>query len=65
MDVNWCLHFDGKTIQKKEYQVVVLKNANREIRLAVVELANGRGKTIFDGLKAMLDEYDLGFSIIT
>ena len=33
---NWCLHFDRKTIQKKEYQSVVLKNANREIRLAVV-----------------------------
>ena len=33
---NLCLHFDGKTIQKKEYQVVVLKNKNKEIRLAVV-----------------------------
>ena len=57
--VNWCLHFDGKTIQKKEYQVVVLKNANREIRLAVVELVNGKGRTIFDGIKVMLDQYDL------
>ena len=56
--VNWCSHFDGKTIQKKKYQVVVLKNANREIRLTVVELANGKGKTIFDGIKAMRDEYD-------
>ena len=57
------MHFDGKTIQKKEYQVVVLKNANREIRLAIVELANGKGKTIFDGIKAMFDEYDLWSSI--
>ena len=60
---NWCLHFDGKTIQKKEYQVVVLKNENKEIRLAVVELANGKGKTIFDGIKAILDEYNLWSSI--
>ena len=60
---NWCLHFDGKTIQKKEYQVVVFKNENKEIRLAVVELANRKGKTIFDGIKAILDEYDLWSSI--
>ena len=60
---NWCLHFDRKTIQKKEYQVVVLKNENKEIRLAVVELANGKGKTIFDGIKAILDEYNLWSSI--
>ena len=60
---NWCLHFDGKTIQKKEYLVVVLKNENKEIRLAVVELANGKGKTIFDGIKAILDEYNLWSSI--
>ena len=60
---NWCLHFDGKTIQKKEYQVVVLKNENKEIRLAVVELANEKGKTIFDGIKAILDEYNLWSSI--
>ena len=60
---NWCLHFDGKTIQKKEYQVVVSKNENKEIRLAVVELANRKGKTIFDGIKAILDEYDLWSSI--
>ena len=53
---NWCLHFDGKTIQKKEYQVVVLKNENKDIRLADVELANGKGKTIFDGTKVILDE---------
>ena len=55
---NWCLHYDGKTIQK-EYQVVVLKNENKDIKLAVVELANGKRKAIFDGIKAILDEYNL------
>ena len=29
----------------------------------VVELANGKGKTIVDGIKAMLDEYNLWSSI--
>ena len=44
---------------QKEYQLVVLKNENSEIRLAVVELADEKGKTIFDGIKAILYEYDL------
>ena len=57
------MHFDGKTIRNKEYQVVALKNANREIRLAVGGSINGKGKTIFDGIKAMIDEYDLWSSI--
>lgn len=60
---HWCLHFDGKTIQKKEYQVVVLKNENREVRLAVLELVNGKGETIFNGIKTVLDEYELWLSI--
>jgi len=59
----WCLHFDGKTIEKKEYQVVVLKNEHREVRLAVLELINGKGETIFTGIKAILDEYELWNSI--
>lgn len=60
---HWCLHFDGKTIQKKEYQVVVLKNENREVRLAVLELVNGKGETIFNGIKTVLDEFELWSSI--
>lgn len=56
---NWCLHFDGKTLQRKEYQVVVLKNENREVRLAVLHLLNGKGVTIFNGIKTVLDAYEL------
>jgi len=59
----WCLHFNGKTIEKKEYQVVVLKNKNREVRLAVLQLENGKGETIFNGIKTVLDEYKLWPSI--
>ena len=36
-----------------------MKKENRKIRLAVVELADGKGKTIFDGIKAILYKYDL------
>ena len=43
--------------------VAVLKNENRKIRLTVTELANGKSRTIIDGIKAMLDEYDLWTSI--
>ena len=40
-----------------------MKNENREVRLAVLELANGKGETIFNGLKIVLDEYELWPSI--
>ena len=33
----WSLHFDGKHIKKREYEVVVLKNENREVKLTVLE----------------------------
>ncbi|ESN93067.1 hypothetical protein HELRODRAFT_189670 [Helobdella robusta] len=55
----WSLHFDGKHIKNTEYQVVVLKNENREVKLAVLALINGKGETIFKGIKTVLDEYKL------
>ena len=39
---NLSLCFDGKHIKKTKYQVVVLKNENREVKLAVFELINGK-----------------------
>jgi len=39
---NWSLHFDGKYINKKEYQVIVLKNSEKEFRLGVLELENSK-----------------------
>jgi len=56
---NWSLHFDGKHIRNTEYQVIVLKNENREVKLAVLALINGKGETIFNGIKTVLDEYKL------
>ena len=37
---NW--NFDGKHIKKTEYQVVVLKNENREVKQAVLGRTNGK-----------------------
>ena len=59
----WSLHFDGKIIKKKEYQVIVLKNATKEIKLAVLELKDGKGSTIYEAVKMVIDEYDLWKSI--
>ena len=58
-DREWCLHFDGKKINGKEYQVIVLKNECEEKRLAVLELSDGKAKTIFQGIKNVLDKYKL------
>jgi len=46
-DANWNLRFDGKHINKTEYQVVVLRKGNREVKLAVLEPINGKGGTVF------------------
>lgn len=46
---HWCLHFDGKKYGKKEVQVLVLTNELKEVRLAVMELHNGKSMTIFGG----------------
>lgn len=60
---DWCLHFDGKKIGKKEIQVVVLKNSVTEIKLAVLVLDNGKSVTIFNGIKDTLTKFNLWSSI--
>ena len=35
---NWSLHFDGKCIKRPDYQVLVLKNKQREVKLQVLNL---------------------------
>jgi len=54
----WCLHFDGKNLDG-EKQVVLIKNRDKEIRLAVLTLENGRATTIFNAIKEILMEYEL------
>lgn len=59
----WALHFDGKKINKKEVQVVVLKNETEEIKLGVLVLEDGRACTIFNGIKELLDKFNLWASV--
>ena len=35
-EANWGLHFDGKKVNCKELQVVLIKNAEKEVRLGVL-----------------------------
>ena len=57
------MHFDGKHIDNQEYQVLVLKNEQREVKLAALDLPNGKADTVVKGIVAVLDEYNLWKSI--
>lgn len=54
-----CLHFDGKIINRKEHQVVVLKNEVKEVRLAVFVLPDGKSPIITAAIHKVLEEYSL------
>ena len=60
---NWSLHFDGKRIDDQEYQVLVLKNERKEVKLEALHLPNGKADTVVKGITAVLDEYNLWKSI--
>ena len=53
----WALHFDGKRVKGVEHQVVVLKNKQKEVRLAALVLPDGKGKTISDAIAEIIEEY--------
>ena len=55
----WSLHFDGKKIDGIEFQAVVLKNQDREIKLAALELDGGKAETIANGISQVLDDFNL------
>ena len=59
----WSLHFDGKKIGKEEYQAIVLKNPEREVKLAAIELENGKAETIANGIFDVIEEFNLWPSI--
>ena len=52
-----------KKINGVEHQAVVLKNAEKEIKLKPMVLIDGKSSTIYEGIKEVLDEYDLWSSI--
>ena len=64
---DWSLYFDGKRLEEKhrgvskivEHQVMVLKNSDREIRLAAFKLNDGKSNTIFSEIKRVLIKYNL------
>lgn len=60
---NWSIHFDGKHIEQWEYQVVVLKNESREIKLGALKLIDGKSITIFNAIADIIDEFKLWNSI--
>lgn len=59
----FCLHFDGKRINNKEYQVVCLKNSKRTLNLGVLSCKSGSAEDIFSPMKALLNEYDAWKSV--
>ena len=42
----YCLHSDGKRLGGEEYQIVLLKNSEAEIKLGVLKCENGSAKAI-------------------
>lgn len=54
----FCLHFDGKKIDNKEYQVVCLKNSTRTLHLGILACESGSANDIFVPLPVLLDEYN-------
>ena len=59
----WSLHFDGKHIEGFEYQAVVLKNESKEIKLTAIKMTDGKAQTIAEGLRNVLEEFNLWGSI--
>ena len=59
----WSLHFDGKCIKEKEYQVVLLKNERAEVRLDALRLKDGKAESIATGISNVINEYNLWKSV--
>lgn len=59
----FCLHFDGKKIDKTEYQVVCLKNDKRTLQLGILVCDSGSSADIYEPLQDLLDEYNAWGSI--
>ena len=59
----FCLHFDGKRIDNKEYQVVCVKNSARTLHLGILACESGSSEDIFIPIQALLDEYNAWRSI--
>ena len=54
----FCLHFDGKKIEGKKYQVVCLQNSDKTLNFDVLKCKSGSAEDIYSSMKALLDKYD-------
>jgi hypothetical protein len=52
------MHFDGKSSNNLEHQVVVLHIEEMEIRLTALVLPDGKSQTIANGIQNTLTIYD-------
>ena len=55
---DFCLHFDGKRMDKHEYQVVILKSSLRELKLGTLKCKSGSSLDIFHALESLITEFD-------
>ena len=60
---NFCLHFDGKRLNNKEYQVVCLQSPTRNLNLGILVCKSSNAKDIFTELQKLLDESEAWKSI--
>ena len=63
MKKNFCLHFDGKRIGKKEYEVICLTSPTRSVNLSAVCCDSGSSECIFTEIKEITNESDAWSSI--
>ncbi|CAI9726985.1 Hypothetical predicted protein [Octopus vulgaris] len=56
---NLSLHFVGKLLNDQEYQVLVLKNGQGEVKLEALQLADGKADPVVKGIRAVLNGYNL------
>jgi hypothetical protein len=59
----FSLHFDGKKLDDQEWQVVCAQSPERQLKLGVVKCTSGSAQHIYEGIKALLDDYDAWCSI--
>lgn len=60
---HFCLHFDGKRLNNKEYQVVCLSNPTRTVNLSVIICKSGSADDIFLPMVTLLNEFEAWSSI--
>ena len=63
LNEEFCLHFDGKQIDRKEFQVVCLTNDRRTLLLGILHCVSGSAQNIFGPLEELLNDYDAWNSI--